>query len=128
KRLEEETRIKAENEARAKLQKEKEEEAAAAAAAAAAAEAKKAEQEALKRKIQEETKQQLAAEEKKKAEKAPIRFKDAVGRKFSFPFHLCQTWNVRGATLPFCLSLPQTPLNPILPLFLFSGRTPRRPS
>ena len=27
-------------------------------------------------------------EEKKK----PIKFKDAVGRKFSFPFHLCSTW------------------------------------
>lgn len=27
-------------------------------------------------------------EEKKK----PIKFKDAVGRKFSFPFHLCNTW------------------------------------
>ena len=24
----------------------------------------------------------------------PIRFKDAVGRKFSFPFHLCKTWAV----------------------------------
>ncbi|EKD14127.1 hypothetical protein MBM_07804 [Drepanopeziza brunnea f. sp. 'multigermtubi' MB_m1] len=24
--------------------------------------------------------------------KKPIRFKDAVGRKFSFPFHLCATW------------------------------------
>jgi hypothetical protein len=23
---------------------------------------------------------------------APIRFKDAVGRKFSFPWHLCKTW------------------------------------
>jgi len=23
---------------------------------------------------------------------APIKFKDAVGRKFSFPFHLCKTW------------------------------------
>ncbi|KAF2230585.1 hypothetical protein EV356DRAFT_418723, partial [Viridothelium virens] len=22
----------------------------------------------------------------------PIKFKDAVGRKFSFPFHLCKTW------------------------------------
>ncbi|KAI0020910.1 hypothetical protein F4780DRAFT_319986 [Xylariomycetidae sp. FL0641] len=29
---------------------------------------------------------------KAKEVKAPIRFKDAVGRKFSFPFHLCQTW------------------------------------
>jgi hypothetical protein len=26
--------------------------------------------------------------------KKPIRFKDAVGRKFSFPFHLCATWGV----------------------------------
>lgn len=26
--------------------------------------------------------------------KAPIRFKDAVGRKYSFPFHLATTWNV----------------------------------
>jgi len=24
--------------------------------------------------------------------KAPIKFKDAVGRKFSFPWHLCKTW------------------------------------
>ena len=26
--------------------------------------------------------------------KKPIKFKDAVGRKFSFPFHLCTTWAV----------------------------------
>jgi len=26
--------------------------------------------------------------------KVPIRFKDAVGRKYSFPFHLAATWNV----------------------------------
>jgi hypothetical protein len=26
--------------------------------------------------------------------KKPLKFKDAVGRKFSFPFHLCSTWNV----------------------------------
>jgi hypothetical protein len=26
--------------------------------------------------------------------KAPIKFKDAIGRKFSFPFHLCATWAV----------------------------------
>ncbi|RSM02594.1 hypothetical protein CEP52_007900 [Fusarium oligoseptatum] len=25
-------------------------------------------------------------------EREPLRFKDAVGRKFSFPFHLCNTW------------------------------------
>lgn len=28
------------------------------------------------------------------SKKKPIRFKDAVGRKFSFPFHLCATWAV----------------------------------
>jgi len=27
--------------------------------------------------------------------KAPIKFKDAVGRKFSFPWNLCKTWKVR---------------------------------
>lgn len=27
--------------------------------------------------------------------KAPIKFKDAVGRKFSFPWDLCKTWKVR---------------------------------
>ena len=26
--------------------------------------------------------------------KPPIKFKDAVGRKFSFPWHLCKTWKV----------------------------------
>ncbi|KAL9103215.1 MAG: hypothetical protein Q9187_009033 [Circinaria calcarea] len=46
--------------------------------------------------------EKMAAEEKavadkKKAEeeearKEPIRLKDAIGRNFSFPFHLCSTW------------------------------------
>lgn len=31
--------------------------------------------------------------------KKPIKFKDAVGRKFSFPFHLCNTWQVRFVPL-----------------------------
>lgn len=31
----------------------------------------------------------------KKDERLPIKFKDAVGRKFSFPFYRCQTWQVR---------------------------------
>lgn len=35
-------------------------------------------------------------EERVAAEKArpPVKFKDAVGRKFTFPFHLVQTWQV----------------------------------
>ena len=42
-----------------------------------------------------------APEEKKK----PIKFKDAVGRKFSFPFHLCRTWEVRKSFLLYICSL-----------------------
>ena len=26
----------------------------------------------------------------------PLKFQDAIGRKFSFPFHLCNTWSVSG--------------------------------
>jgi hypothetical protein len=59
-------------------------------------------------KVKEEA-EKKADEEKRAAEEAkaktmalsapidkrkPIYFKDAVGRKFSFPFHLCQTWAV----------------------------------
>lgn len=40
----------------------------------------------------------LEAEEEYKRsvgkDKAPLRFKDAVGRKFTFPFDLCRTWQV----------------------------------
>ncbi|KAF2004844.1 hypothetical protein P154DRAFT_425835, partial [Amniculicola lignicola CBS 123094] len=30
--------------------------------------------------------------EPESSEKLPIKFKDAVGRRFTFPWHLCQTW------------------------------------
>lgn len=59
-------------------------EAAAAGAAAAAAEAKKAAEEAAAK----------AAKKPPPEKKKPIKFKDAVGRKFNFPFHLCATWQV----------------------------------
>lgn len=62
--------------------------AAAAAAAADAAAAKEAE--AAK----------AAAPPPPAEKKKPIKFKDAVGRKFSFPFELCATWQV--------IILPQT--------------------
>ena len=52
----------------------------------------------LKRGIQEEANAQLQ-NSKKRAETAPVRFKDAVGRKFSFPFHLCATWQVTDPTI-----------------------------
>lgn len=65
-------------------------------------EAKKKKQEAAKRKEIETAK--LEAEELRKRklgkDKAPIRFKDAVGRKFTFPFHLCQTWPVSATSDP----------------------------
>ncbi|KAF4334107.1 ankyrin repeat [Fusarium beomiforme] len=59
-------------------------------AAAAEVAARKAAEELI-RKVEEDAKVMLE-KSKKKAELAPIRFKDAVGRKFSFPFHLCATW------------------------------------
>ncbi|KAK7420963.1 hypothetical protein QQX98_002530 [Neonectria punicea] len=37
-------------------------------------------------------KKRRETELERQAKKAPIRFKDAVGRKFSFPFHLTCTW------------------------------------
>lgn len=90
KKFEEEARIKAELEARKKVEDEK----AAAAAAAAAEAAKKKEEEDLKKRLVEEAKHKAAEQMKKDQgkDKPPIRFKDAVGRKFSFPFHICQTW------------------------------------
>lgn len=33
---------------------------------------------------------------KKKQTKEPLKFKDAVGRKFSFPYDICATWPVRS--------------------------------
>ncbi|KAF4624882.1 hypothetical protein G7Y89_g13287 [Cudoniella acicularis] len=81
-------------EAAAEQKKMKEEAAAAAEKLKKEAEA---EQEKLKKEAAEASK--AAAEALKKAmakpedaPKKPIKFKDAVGRKFSFPFHLCATW------------------------------------
>lgn len=98
--------------ARAEAEKEAAEEAAKAkkeaeeAAAAAAAEAATAATEAANEAANAATAEAVAAAtaaasnqpppppEKKK----PIKFKDAVGRKFSFPFELCCTWQVRPHT------------------------------
>ncbi|KAI9704410.1 MAG: hypothetical protein M1836_007273 [Candelina mexicana] len=92
-----------ENQRKAAEKKAADEAAAKAAADKIAADIKAAEEAAVaKAKIEAE---KAAAEEKEKAKaaaekaaasapapKKPIRFKDAVGRKFSFPFHLCATW------------------------------------
>jgi hypothetical protein len=97
-----------------RIQAEKDKEIKAAAERATLEAEKKAAEEAAKKKeeydkeMEEIKKKQAELEEaKKKAEaeakqlrpgddmkKAPIRFKDAVGRKFSFPWHLCKTWKV----------------------------------
>ena len=55
------------------------------------AEAKKAQEEAekAKKELEEEAAKNKPAPD---TLKAPIKFKDAVGRKFSFPFHICKTW------------------------------------
>ncbi|ETS80368.1 hypothetical protein PFICI_07897 [Pestalotiopsis fici W106-1] len=88
--LETEAKLKAENEAREKIEKERKD----AEDAKAAEEAKKKEEEAWKKKTLAEVqaKAEEASRKSKGKDKSPIRFKDAVGRKFSFPFHLCQTW------------------------------------
>ena len=64
------------------------------------AEAKKkaADMEAAKKKAEEEAKSLRPGDD---MTKPPIRFKDAVGRKFSFPWHLCKTWK---ASLRFIIS------------------------
>ncbi|KAL8997036.1 MAG: hypothetical protein Q9169_003577 [Polycauliona sp. 2 TL-2023] len=68
---------------------------AAAAAAAATEEAEKKAADKAAEEAETKAAEVPAAvpppplEEKKK----PIRFKDAVGRKFSFPFNLCSTWD-----------------------------------
>lgn len=99
----------------AKAKQEAEEAAAAAAAEAAAAATEAAKQEAAA--ATEAAKQEAAAATEAAKEEAaaaalaaaasneppppekkkPIKFKDAVGRKFSFPFELCCTWQVRLA-------------------------------
>ena len=59
---------------------------------------KKKEQEALKRAILEEAKAEVETAAKEKL-KPPIKFKDAVGRKFNFPFHMAQTWQVKASNV-----------------------------
>jgi len=52
---------------------------------------KAAELEAAKKKAEDEAKSLRPGDDMLKP---PIKFKDAVGRKFSFPWHLCKTWKV----------------------------------
>ena len=83
--------IKTASDKAAKEAKEKADQEHEAAAEKAAQEAEKAAKDAEKAAAEAEAaKPPPAPPEKKK----PIKFKDAVGRKFSFPFHLCCTWSV----------------------------------
>ncbi|RDA89925.1 hypothetical protein CP533_3292, partial [Ophiocordyceps camponoti-saundersi (nom. inval.)] len=85
--LQEEAKRKAELDALAKIEADKE---AAKKAAEAEAAAKK-EHEALKKRLLDEAKAKLE-EAAKKSDKGSINFKDAVGRKFNFPFSLVCSW------------------------------------
>ncbi|KAK3369218.1 hypothetical protein B0T24DRAFT_632140 [Lasiosphaeria ovina] len=87
KKVEELAQLNAEIGARSKLESERK----ALDEARLAEEIKIKEEEAMKKRYLEEA--MVIAEKKlKKTEKPPLKFKDAVGRKFSFPFHICQTW------------------------------------
>ena len=94
----EEKKKKEEIAAASKKAKEDAEKKAEDAAKKAKEEHEKALKEVENAKEEAEKKQKELEEEKAKllpapdTTKAPIRFKDAVGRKFSFPFHLCKTW------------------------------------
>jgi hypothetical protein len=72
--------------------------------------------EAKAKKVIEETNAD-AATKKPPEEKKPIKFKDIFGRKFIFPFHLCNTWQVRVAYY-----LLKRSVNPCLMLFLAISR------
>ncbi|KAK0641160.1 hypothetical protein B0T16DRAFT_419321 [Cercophora newfieldiana] len=79
--------LQAMDEARAKLEMQRQ---AHERAAAEEEERKKAEVE-LRKRILAEAMVKIE-QDRKKQEKLPIKFKDAIGRKFTFPFHLVQTW------------------------------------
>ncbi|KAK8137565.1 hypothetical protein PG984_003058 [Apiospora sp. TS-2023a] len=89
-----ETRERAERETRSKIETERTE-AIKAAEELAEKERMRTILESLEEKlaiISAREKAKELAEAKAKESKPPIRFKDAVGRKFSFPFHICSTW------------------------------------
>lgn len=81
-----------EEERRAKEKREKEEKAEREAKAKAEAEAA----EKAKKQKEEEERKKKEEEAAKNIKKKPLKFRDAVGRKFSFPFELCNTWEVRS--------------------------------
>ncbi|EEP82133.1 predicted protein [Uncinocarpus reesii 1704] len=85
-------RLKIEAELMAAEEAAKARQAAEEAAAIAVAEAAAAATEAANLKAAEAVAAATAAAKKSGEKKKPVKFKDAIGRKFSFPFHLCKTW------------------------------------
>lgn len=111
-----EAKLENERKDKAAAEKEAAEKRAKEDAASKAESKKKFDEEVAKIKDEEGAKTKAAEEAKKKAEeeakalskpkeekKKPIKFKDAVGRKFSFPFHLCATWAVSCQFLSRCI-------------------------
>lgn len=86
--------------------------------AAAAAEQAKKDAEDLKQKILEEGKKAAEEEAKKETgdDKEPIKFKDAVGRKYSFPWRLASKWRV-------CISVTLLVTHQSLPFVFTSSLT-----
>lgn len=87
----------------AALAREEAEQKAAEEAAKAKQEAEKAAAEAAAEAAAAATEAANAANKPPPEKKKPIKFKDAVGRKFSFPFDLCCTWQVTLQTLPLMI-------------------------
>lgn len=44
----------------------------------------------------------ICGEPRNNHDKRPVKFKDAVGRKFSFPWDICNTWKVRHSISALC--------------------------
>lgn len=97
--------------------------AAEEAAAIAAAEAtEKATAEAAIKTAEAVAAATAAARAPSTEKRKPIKFKDAVGRKFSFPFHLCNTWPVSSFIflLLFCVTpVAREDLAPRVPFLFF---------
>ncbi|KAH8893974.1 hypothetical protein GQ53DRAFT_607746, partial [Thozetella sp. PMI_491] len=53
---------------------------------------KKSDEEAAMKKMFSEMEAKVKIPDEAALEKPPIKFKDAVGRNFTFPFYICRTW------------------------------------
>jgi hypothetical protein len=68
-------------------------------------EEKKKEEEAFKKKLFEEVRAEVTRDKETAKASSTIKFKDAVGRKFTFPFADASTWQVRLSIFPMYLVL-----------------------